>query len=142
MPSRSDPNLKRSLPLSRESRQFEFGTGFLPGANAPLVKISFRKAANSVSRSPGSWLTLLLLCVVLVPSICLLWFMNQAVQNERLAGRQELVNAYHAHLALAQEGLQDYWHQFADELEVQAAILSAPALFARQVRTDTADAVV
>jgi len=106
------------------------------------VKISFRKAANSVSRSPGSWLTLLLLCVVLVPSICLLWFMNQAVQNERLAGRQELVNAYHAHLALAQEGLQDYWHQFADELEAQAAILSAPALFARQVRTDTADAVV
>jgi len=28
---------------------------------------------------------------VLVPSVCLLWFMNQAVQNERVAVRQKLL---------------------------------------------------
>ena len=53
-------------------------------------------------RPSGLWLMLLLLLAVLVPSVCLLWFMNQAVRNERLAVRQKLADAYRANLSLMQ----------------------------------------
>ena len=40
------------------------------------------------------WVILLLAAAVILPTVCLLWFMNQAVKNERLAVRQKLVNLY------------------------------------------------
>ena len=106
------------------------------------MKTILRKVSISVGRAHGSWLTLLLLLVVLVPSASLLWFMNQAVQNERLAVRQKLVDAYRGHLSLARERLEAHWKQMADELETQADSLPAPALFAKVVRAGLADAVV
>jgi hypothetical protein len=41
---------------------------------------------------------LLLSLAVLVPTACLLWFMNVAMQNESLALRQRLAEAYLAQL--------------------------------------------
>ena len=41
-----------------------------------------RDGSINLSRPSGSGLTLLLLLVVMVPSICLLWFMGRAVGNE------------------------------------------------------------
>src|SRR5436190_5888957 len=89
----------------------------------------------------GYGLLLLLALVVLVPSVCLLWFMNQAVQNERLAVRQKLVEAYRGHLAVAQERVESYWRQTGSDLDVQAERLPASALFARLIRSGQADAV-
>ena len=40
------------------------------------------------------WVILLLAAAVILPTVCLLWFMNQAVRNERLAVRQKLVDLY------------------------------------------------
>ena len=37
---------------------------------------------------------LLLIAAVILPTVCLLWFMTQAVKNERLAVRQKLVDTY------------------------------------------------
>ncbi|UCD53567.1 MAG: HAMP domain-containing histidine kinase [Phycisphaerales bacterium] len=37
------------------------------------------------------WVVLLLLVVVILPTVCLLWFMNEAIDNERLVIRQKLV---------------------------------------------------
>ena len=90
----------------------------------------------------GLWLMLLLLLAVLVPSVCLLWFMNQAVHNERLAARQKLADAYRINLALVQSQLEAYWRQTADTLDAEAEHLSPPALFAKQVRAGLADAVI
>ena len=84
----------------------------------------------------------MLLGIVLVPSVCVFWFMDQAVQNERFALRQKLVDAYRAHLVLGQEHLQTHWRQFAADLEAQANGMAAPAVFAKQVRTGAAEAVV
>jgi hypothetical protein len=106
------------------------------------VKTNLRKASVSLSRSNGWWLTLLLLLVVLVPSVCLFWFMNQAVHNERLAVRQKLVEAYRGHLSLARERLDTFWRQAAGELDARAEKTSAPALFAQEVRAGRADSVV
>ena len=38
------------------------------------------------------WVILLLAIAVILPTVCLLWFMTQAVKNERLAVRQKLIN--------------------------------------------------
>ena len=54
-----------------------------------MKKSFLRNFTFSVNRPGGGGLTLLLLLVVLVPSVCLLWFMNKAVQNERLAMHQK-----------------------------------------------------
>lgn len=40
------------------------------------------------------WAILLLAVAVVLPTVCLLWFMNQAVRNERLAIRQKLIDMY------------------------------------------------
>jgi signal transduction histidine kinase len=40
------------------------------------------------------WVVLLLATAVILPTVCLLWFMTQAVRNERLAVRQKLVDVY------------------------------------------------
>ena len=40
------------------------------------------------------WVILLLAAAVILPTVCLLWFMNQAVKNERLAVRQKLIDMY------------------------------------------------
>jgi signal transduction histidine kinase len=40
------------------------------------------------------WVILLLCLAVILPTVCLLWFMAQAVKNERLAVRQKLIDVY------------------------------------------------
>ncbi|MHC4386564.1 MAG: histidine kinase dimerization/phospho-acceptor domain-containing protein, partial [Planctomycetota bacterium] len=44
------------------------------------------------------WVILLLAAAVILPTVCLLWFMNQAVKNERLAVRTKLQNAYYSEI--------------------------------------------
>lgn len=41
------------------------------------------------------WVILLLATAVILPTVCLLWFMNQAVKNEQLAVRSKLSSVYH-----------------------------------------------
>ena len=84
----------------------------------------------------------LLLLAVLVPSACLLWFMNQAVQNERLAVRQKLLEAYRGHLTLLQQRLEDYLSQTATNLDAAAQTASPAALFAHSVRAGVADSMI
>jgi len=106
------------------------------------MKALLRSFAPGAGRGHSLGLALVLLVLVLVPSACLLWFMTQAARNERLAVRQQLIEAYRGHLALAQERLAAYWHQTADALDTQAETTPAAALFAKQVRAGLADAVV
>lgn len=102
----------------------------------------FRNIARRVGRARGAGLTVLVALVVLAPSIGLLWFMNRAVRNERLAVRQKLVEAYRGHLAPARERSEAHWRQIADVVEDQLDRLPAAAFFAEQVRAGLADAVV
>jgi signal transduction histidine kinase len=106
------------------------------------VKINSGKLTIGAGRPSGSWLMLLLVLAAIVPSVCLLWFMNQAVHNERLVVRQKLADAYRANLSLVQQQLEAYWRQTAGALDAEANQLAAPALFAKQVRAGLADAVI
>ena len=40
------------------------------------------------------WVILLLLIAVILPTVCLLWFMTQAVKNEQMAVKQKLIDVY------------------------------------------------
>src|SRR5215471_10468270 len=102
---------------------------------------SFKNTLGA-GRPSGSWLTLLLLLAVLVPSVCLLWFMNQAVHNERLAVQQKLMDAYRLNLGLARDELASRWTEASANLDLLAETLPAPALFANQVRAGAADALI
>jgi len=55
------------------------------------------------------WVVLLLAIAVILPTMCLLWFMSQAVKNERLAVKQKLTNVYEQRLGLMSERLDDLW---------------------------------
>jgi signal transduction histidine kinase len=106
------------------------------------VKGIVRQLGVGPGRQNTAWLTLLLLLVVLVPTICLIWFMNQAVHNERFAVRQKLVDAYRGHLTLAVERLNGFWRQTAKELDAEAAESPAAVLFAKLIQAGSADAII
>jgi len=55
------------------------------------------------------WTVTLLAIAVLLPTICLLWFMIQAVRNERLAVKQKLTNAYEQRLEMLSGRMNDLW---------------------------------
>ncbi|MHC4344458.1 MAG: sensor histidine kinase [Planctomycetota bacterium] len=63
----------------------------------------FRQTRNS-GYGQLRWVILLLAIAVVLPTVCLLWFISQAVKNERLAVRQKLISTYEQQLAeLARE---------------------------------------
>ncbi|MCP3978514.1 MAG: GHKL domain-containing protein [bacterium] len=93
-------------------------------------------------RDMKSWpVLLLLLVVVLVPTVGVLWFMGQAMRNERLAVRQKLSDVYQAQLLDLRQDLQQFWDRRSAELDVRESE-SAAAAFARGVRDDLADGVI
>jgi signal transduction histidine kinase len=52
---------------------------------------------------------LLLLVAVVLPAVCLLWFMGEVVKNERLVVRQKLVDLYKDRLADVTSEMQTMW---------------------------------
>src|SRR5438045_9116355 len=88
------------------------------------------------------WPMALLLFAVLVPAVCLLWFMGAAMRNERLASRQKLADAYRLQLSAAQRRLQEYWNQTALQCETWATGNSPSAAFAKCVQSGLFDSVI
>ena len=89
----------------------------------------------------------LLLIVVLVPTTCLLWFMNRAIENERLAMSKTLEDAYRRDLAEAQTRLELFWHNRLADMDKLSSgdsisLKTAPAIFARCVRSGWSDSVI
>jgi len=84
----------------------------------------------------------LLLLAVLVPAVCLLWFMAAAMRNERLAARQRLADAYRVQLSASQIRLTHYWREVGAELEKCLASNSAPAAFVKCVQSGLVDSAL
>jgi signal transduction histidine kinase len=81
----------------------------------------------------------LLLLVVLVASGCVLWFMREAMRNERLAVREQLAEAYRGDLTLVQTHALERWNRRLARLDGPEP---GPARFARCVREGLADSVI
>ena len=104
-----------------------------------------RKLARAIARAGRNsdvWPVALLLFAVLVPAVCLLWFMNAAMRNERLAAQQKLADSYRAQLAAGQTRLEDAWQKITGEIEEVARTGPAPVVFAKVVEAGVADSVV
>ncbi|MGN6370371.1 MAG: sensor histidine kinase [Phycisphaerae bacterium] len=83
----------------------------------------------------------LIVTAILVPTACLLWLANVAVQNEQLAVRQRLIDIYTQQLAAVRRN-------FTGDLRARLDVLadprhhSAPILFALVVRPRVADSLL
>lgn len=69
------------------------------------------KSTQKVNTGSGQlwWAISLLGIAVILPTVCLLWFMTQAVKNERLAVRQKLIDVYQEKLNKASQETSDNW---------------------------------
>ena len=74
----------------------------------------YRTSGLGTGRLTAWWPVLLSLLVVLVPTVCVLWFMAKAVENRRLVVRRVLADS---DFTIAGERLETYWRQQAAELE-------------------------
>lgn len=81
-----------------------------------------------------------MLLAVLVPTACVLWFMKEAVHNQRSVARQKLAEAYRGQLVLVRDRLDAHWDKRAAELERQTG--SPPGIFEKCVRSGLADSVI
>jgi signal transduction histidine kinase len=80
-----------------------------------------------------------LLVVVLAASGCVLWFMREAMHNERLAVREKLAEAYAGQLSLMQARVMARWDASRSRLD---STEPAEARFERCVREKLADSVI
>jgi signal transduction histidine kinase len=69
------------------------------------------------------WVVLLLAAAVILPTVCLLWFMTAAVRNERLAVRQKLVDSYTGRAEALVAVLAQNWTARKAELLTQSETL-------------------
>src|SRR3990172_11907411 len=88
------------------------------------------------------WPVLLLLLIVLVPSAGVVWMMRAAMENERLAVRQRLVEAYHAQLDFAKRRIDSRYNERIDRLNAIVNNHPPARAFADCVHEALADSVV
>jgi signal transduction histidine kinase len=99
--------------------------------------------SNGMGRDLRLWPMLcLLLIVVFAPTACLLWFMDRAIENERLAMLKTLEDAYRRDLREAQSRLERFWRDRVESLNQCAAAENATAIFAKCIRSGLSDGVI
>ncbi|MEN6383957.1 MAG: hypothetical protein ABFD79_02035, partial [Phycisphaerales bacterium] len=63
------------------------------------------------------WVILLLAIAVILPTVCLLWFMTQAIENQTLAVRQQFINIYKAEIEKVLKKAQSNYAEYLDNLK-------------------------
>jgi signal transduction histidine kinase len=105
--------------------------------------VRFAIQLGGAGRDRGRWLVpLFLLIGVLAPTVCVLWFMNVAVNNQRDASRRKLADAYRGQLTLLRERVDSYWEKRASDLEREPRDGPAPAVFEHLVAGGLADSAI
>jgi signal transduction histidine kinase len=66
------------------------------------------------------WVVLLLAVAVILPTVCLLWFMSHAVRNERLAVKQKLNDVYQQRLSSLSQRLDKLWSDRINTVDARA----------------------
>src|SRR5688500_8217626 len=94
------------------------------------------------SRDREVWPVALLVLAVLVPAVSLVWFMNAAMRNERMAAREKWAEIFRPQLLSIQQGLEEYWRDQAAQLEELARTNPPAVAFAKVIETGLADSVI
>jgi signal transduction histidine kinase len=98
-----------------------------------------RTGGGEIDRGIG--LIALLLMAILVPTACVLWFMNEALTNQAAAARQDVLEAYRGQLRLVRSKIDAEWQARAAALQGLSELKVTDA-FRRVVSDDRADSVV
>ena len=106
-----------------------------------MLRRSSRSRGPSIDAQLWPVLAMLLLAVLL-PTAGLLWYMNQARQNEEAAIRLRLTEAYQAQLQSTAVSLQQQWRLREDALSRDSAALPPPERFAALVHTRAYDGIL
>lgn len=85
---------------------------------------------------------LTLLLGVLLPTACVLWFMTQAMNNERLALQQKSLDLYNSQLQILTQDFNSQWEGNIRLIESMAAHADASDLFAEVARKKLASAIL
>jgi signal transduction histidine kinase len=85
---------------------------------------------------------LALLAAVALPTAGVLWFMSQAVRNERLAVRQRLTQDYESRLDFARKQFQALWVERARDLAGLEADEAPSSIFSRLVGDGLCDGLI
>jgi len=94
------------------------------------------------ARDNDAWPSVLVLSAVLVPAVCVLWFMGAAMRNERYAARERLADAYRAQLAGSQATIARHWAATVADLEQIVKTNSPAASFSSAVRAGLVDSFI
>ena len=90
-----------------------------------------------------TWLILIIVVIgVMAPTAGVLWFMSQAMQNERLAVRQRLTDAYQSQLQLAAARVNDFWKSKISAISRAGTHTSGQLAFAEAVKSGASDCVL
>ena len=87
----------------------------------------------------GTWLFVLIVVLTLVPSACVLWFMNEALATESAAAAQRVRDAYRGQLRLVRSRLDGVWRMQAARLDVGGA---PERHFARLIADEIAEGAI
>lgn len=95
-----------------------------------------------MSLDRSNWLVpLFLILGVLLPTGCVLWFMNDAATSQAAAARQSVIEAYRGQLPVMRDRIETYWRNRAADLDSWAGA-GTPADFAQAVKSGVADSIV
>jgi signal transduction histidine kinase len=101
-----------------------------------------RRLLRDTGYDSAWWPVLLLLLIVVVPSTGVVWMMRAAMENEQLAVRQRLSDAYQAQLETCRHRVDAAWNQKLEQLNAIASRDPPARAFAEAVREGLADSAV
>ena len=84
----------------------------------------------------------MLMLVIIIPTVCLLWFVSEAVRNEQMAVRQRLTEVYQTQLESLPSKLQDYWEQKINRLSAVDPGMSPGERFNVMIKSGLSDSVI
>ncbi len=94
-----------------------------------------------LDRTP--WLvSVLLILGLLLPTACVLWFMNDAATSQAAAARQSVTEAYRNQLPLLRDRIDAYWFYRTADIDRQLGPHPGASDFASVVRSGLADSVI
>jgi signal transduction histidine kinase len=96
----------------------------------------------STGHDSAWWPVLLLLLIVLVPSAGVVWMMRAAMENERLAVRQRLADAYRIQLETARRSIDEQWQASLKQLDEITVREPPQRAFAECIRRGAADSAI
>jgi signal transduction histidine kinase len=104
--------------------------------------VNHRTRIGAIVQDRSAWLMLLFVLMgVLLPTACVLWFMNDAARSQADAARRSVVEAYRGQLRLVRDRVDSFWRFRAAVLQLKSGTWTAPD-FPRTIAAAGADSVL